>query len=177
MINSFHFTEQLSFFVAGVRRIIFASSGMTVAGYLTIEPYRSIYEDTFDDSTMLASLRKLTVNDPPKPDIQTPGNKAYSESKILGEQMAASYVNGTTKSIICARFGSINIYNEPETTWLRSCWCSYRDVCVFLEKALAAPMEISGTYFVMSNNHRRWVDMDNAKQDLDFVPQDGAEKL
>jgi hypothetical protein len=151
---------------------------MIIAGYLTMEPYRSIYDGTFDDSTMLTSFRKLNVlNDPPKPDVQTPGNEAYSQSKILGEKMAASYVNGTAKSIICARFGSINIKDEPEATWFRSCWCSHRDACVFLEKALTAPMEISGTYFVVSNNHRVWVDMDNAKNDLGFVPQDGAEKL
>jgi hypothetical protein len=29
----------------------------------------------------------------------------------------------------------------------------------------------------MSNNHRLWVDIDGAKRDLGYVPQDGAEQV
>ncbi|CAF1209773.1 unnamed protein product, partial [Rotaria sordida] len=56
-------------------------------------------------------------------------------------------------------------------------WLSHRDLCLFIDKVLQAPDNISGIYFLTSNNHRRWVDLDDAKRDFDFVPQDGAEKL
>ncbi|CAF1412625.1 unnamed protein product [Adineta steineri] len=165
----------------GVHRIIYASSVRTVFGYLTREPYLSIFNETFDDKTMLKDLRKLTVlNDLPLPDIQTPGNKAYDQSKIIGEQMAQEIIknnNNNSKSIICARFGWVNIMDEPGITPLRTVWFSYRDVCSFIVKALEAPLNISGIYFAMSNNHRLWLDLDDAKKDLGYIPQDGAEKL
>ena len=150
----------------------------TVFGYLTREPYLSIYNDTFDDTTMLSNLRRLTVAlDPPLPDLETPGNTAYDRSKIIGEQMALQIVKNTRKSIICARFGWINIEDQPGITWLRTVWFSHRDVCLFMDKALEAPLSVSGIYFTMSNNHRLWVDLEDAKRDLGFIPQDGAKKL
>ena len=114
---------------------------------------------------------------PPLPDLQTPGAKAYTESKISGEKIAADVVQNTSKSIICARLGGIFVDDSPPIDWRRSHWCSHRDLCLFIDKALQAPLHISGTYFVVSNNYCRWVDLDNAERDLGFVPQDGAEKL
>jgi len=151
---------------------------MTVFGYLTREPYLSIFNNTFDDTTMLKDLRKLTVaDDPPLPDIQTPGNTAYCQSKIICEQMAMDIVKNNSISIICVRFGGIEIDDRPAKTWIRTVWFSHRDLCLFIDKALQAPLNISGIYFGVSNNHRLWVDIDSAKRDLGYVPQDGAEKL
>ncbi|CAF3516906.1 unnamed protein product [Rotaria sp. Silwood1] len=162
----------------GVRHIIYASSVMTVFGYINYEPYHSIFNGTFNDTTMLNNLRKLTVSDdPPLPDTQTLGNTVYSQSKIIGEQMAMEIVKNGSKSIICARFGWANVDDQPGETWLRTVWFSHRDLCSFIDKVLQAPEYISGIYFIMSNNHRLWVDLDDAKKDFDFVPQDGAEKL
>jgi nucleoside-diphosphate-sugar epimerase len=151
---------------------------MTIFGYVTREPYLSIFNETFDDATMLKNLRKLTVaDDPPLPDIQTPGSTIYGQSKIICEQMAMDIVKNTSKSIICIRFGDISIYDQPRTNWYRTIWFSRRDLCSFIDKALQAPQHISGIYFGVSNNHRLWLDLDDAKRDLGYVPQDGAEKL
>ena len=150
---------------------------MTVFAYLNRQPYRSIVDGTFDDATMLKDFEKLNVEKhPPLPDLRTPGNKAYTESKIIGEQMAADIVKNTSKSIICARFGGIGVDDNPGRGWGRSGWCSHRDLCLFIDKALEAPLNISGIYFVLSNNYHLWVDLNNAKRDLGFVPQDGADK-
>ena len=151
---------------------------MIIFGYTDREPYLSIYNGTFDDATMLKDLEKLSVaNHPPLPDLETPGNKVYCESKIISEQMAAVTVKNTSKSIICVRFGWVNVDDYPGPVWYRSTWLSHRDLCLFIDKALEAPLNISGTYFAMSNNHWRWVDLDDAKRDLGYVPQDGAGKL
>jgi nucleoside-diphosphate-sugar epimerase len=151
---------------------------MTVFGYLTHEPYLSIFNDTFDDTTMLNNLRKLTVADnPPLPDIQTPGNTVYCQTKIIGEQMAKDILKNNSISIICVRFGWVIIDDNPGTTWLRTVWFSHQDLCAFIDKALQAPLNISGIYFGISNNHRLWVDLDDAKKDLGYVPQKGTEKL
>ncbi len=150
----------------------------TVSGYLKREPYLSIFNETFDDKTMLKNLRKLTINDdPPYPSDQNKGDQIYSESKIIGEEMAKDIVKNSTKSIISIRIGWVNIDNQPGITRQRTVWFSYRDVCLFFEKAIQAPSHISGTYFATSNNHRLWLDLDDAKRDLGYVPQDGAEPL
>jgi nucleoside-diphosphate-sugar epimerase len=165
-------------FSAGVDRVIFASSVMLVFGYYKREPYLSIFNETFDDKTMLKSLRKLTVNDDPTdPSDRSKGHYIYSKSKIIGEEMAKDIVKNSTKSIISVRVGWVNIDNQPGITCHRTVWFSYRDVCSFFEKAIQAPSHISGTYFATSNNHRSWLDLDDAKRDLGYVPQDGAEPL
>ncbi|CAM4833676.1 unnamed protein product [Rotaria magnacalcarata] len=157
-------------------------SVMTVFGYITQEPYLSIFHDTFDDAMMPVSLQKITIKDyPPLADIQSLGCVAYSQSKIIGEQMATDIVKNSSKSIICAcaRFGWINIDDQPGKTWLRHVLCSYRDLCSLIDKALAAHQYISDIYLIISNNYRLWVDLDldDATRDLGFVSQDGAEKL
>ncbi|CAF1214950.1 unnamed protein product [Rotaria sordida] len=147
--------------------------------HVNIDGTKNIFEaQTFDDITMLKNLQKLTIsNNPPLPDTQTSGHEVYSQSKIIGEQMAIDIVKNSSKSIICVRFGWVNIDNQPGNTWSRTVWLSHRDLCLFIDKVLQAPDNISGIYFLTSNNHRRWVDLDDAKRDFDFVPQDGAEKL
>lgn len=109
-------------------------------------------------------------------DIQTPGTTAYSESKVAGEQMAACVIQNSTKSIICVRFGGVNIDDQPEQTWRRPSWLSYHDLCQSIDKVIEAPPKMSGTYYLTSNNRRRWVDLEDARQDFGFVLQDGAEK-
>jgi hypothetical protein len=91
--------------------------------------------------------------------------------------MAKEIVKNSTKSIICARIGLVSVDNQPGTRWNRNHWLSYRDLCSFMEKAIQAPPHISGIYFAVSNNHRLWVDLDDAKRDLEYIPQDGAEPL
>ncbi len=165
------------YILAGIRRIIYASSVWTVFGYLMHEPYLSIFNGNFDDETMLKNLRKITVADPPLLDTRKEGETRYGQSKLICEQMAKDIVNNTSKSIICVRFGGVNIHNQPAKEWRRCNWLSHRDLCSFIDKALQAPLHISGTYFALSNNHRGWLDLEDAKRDLGYVPQDGAEKL
>ena len=127
---------------------------------------------------MLKNLRRLTVkDDPPLAEDEDEGARIYSQSKIIGEQMAKEIVENSTKSIICARFGWVNPENQPGTTWERSVWLSHQDLCSFMEKVIQAPSHISGPYFAMSNNHRLWVDIDDTKTDLGYIPQDGAQPL
>ncbi len=88
--------------------------------------------------------------------------------------MAMDTVQKSSKSIICARIGGVKINDQPTNDWYSTNWLSHRDLCWFIDKALEAPLNISGIYFVISDNHRRWVDLDHTKNDLGYVPQDGA---
>lgn len=150
---------------------------MVLFDYFIREPYCSITNGSVDDVTLLKGFEKLSVaQHPALPYCQTPEKRAYTESKIMGEQMAAEIVKSTSKSIICVRIGSVNINNQPEADAVRTVWLSYRDLCSFIDRALEAPLNISGTYFAISNNYRSCIDLEDARRDLGYIPQDGAEK-
>ena len=149
---------------------------MTVFGHLQYEPYLSIRNGSFDDQLMLKELKLLDSNI--EPFLQTYGIQgvmAYSESKVIGEQMAKLITrHDRQKSIISVRFGMVNVQDDCGKDWSRTIWLSHRDTCLFVERALEAPLNISGTYFAISNNHRLWLDLTQARKDFNYVPQDGA---
>lgn len=139
-------------------------------GYAAHEPYRSILAQTLDKSV---PIRKLTVaNDPPIDCECIPTEQAYFQSKRLGEEMARATRD---KNIICARFGWINARDEAaDGRWESTVWCSHRDLCEFLDRALDALVRKQhGTYFVCSNNDQLWLSMDDAKKHLGFIAKDG----
>ena len=148
---------------------------MTVFGYLQYEPYRSIR----NDQLMFKELRQLNSTiDGMMPADGTPGVIAYSESKIVGEQIANTIMrHDRQKSIISIRLGMVNVEDECGPTWARTIWLSHRDTRSFFERAMEAPWNISGTYFAVSNNHRRWMDLNQASTDLKYIPQDGAKDI
>ncbi|CAF1422076.1 unnamed protein product [Adineta ricciae] len=155
----------------GVQSILYASSVRTMLGYFIQEPYRSIEAHTLHDSI---PIRKLTVaNDPPIDGVFTPIEQAYFQSKLLGEQIAHATRD---KNTICARFGWVNARNEAAgDRWECTVWCSHRDLCEFVDRALDALVrKQSGTYFVCSDNYQLWLDMNDAKNDLGFVAKDGS---
>ena len=139
-------------------------------GYSMLEPYRSIAAGIVDDTV---ALRKLTIlDDPPLRDSFPPSRKVYCESKVLGEQIARETHD---KNSICARLGWVNTRDDSGEDWASTVWCSHRDFCNFVDKALQYLLQDgSGTYFVCSNNRQLWLDMEDAKNDLGYVPSDGA---
>ena len=160
----------LCILLAGVQSVLYASSLMIMHGYSMREPYASIVAQILDDSV---PLRKLTVlDDPPLCDSFPPSCDAYCKSKVLGEQIARETRD---KNSICARLGWVNTRDNPGKGWASTVWCSHRDFCNFVDKALDSLVQgRGGTYFVCSNNYQVWLDMEDAKKDLGFVPTDGA---
>ncbi|CAF1206452.1 unnamed protein product [Rotaria sordida] len=134
--------------------IIYASSIMTVFGYLENEPYSSLAKNIQPKQL----LKKITINDPSIPSHFNPSFESYSNSKIYGEELARQYSSTETINFkfICARFGWINTTDDVTS-----------DLYDWSDKSF----EI---YFVSSNNDYCWVDIDNFQQNLDYMPQDGA---
>ena len=146
---------------------------MTVFGYLSCEPYSSV--KTNDQPI---PLRPLTVqDDPPVLDRRSESILAYCQSKIDVEEMSLALSEG--RSVIVVRFGWVNILDQAnEEMWYRTVWLSHRDLCAFIDRCLeATPSDLSGIYFAVSNNHRGWLDLQRAKNDLDYIPVDGAPEL
>ncbi|CAF1189137.1 unnamed protein product [Rotaria sordida] len=90
--------------------IIYASSIMTVFGYLENKPYSSLAKNIQPKQL----LKKITINDPPIPSHFNPSFEAYSNSKIYSEELARQYSTIETINVkfICARFGWINTTDD-----------------------------------------------------------------
>jgi nucleoside-diphosphate-sugar epimerase len=161
-----------------VEMIIYASSAMTVFGYLENEPYSSLAKNIKPKQV----LKKITVNDPVIPMHLNPSTEAYRKSKVYGEALARQYSSNdaTNVKFVCARFGWVNTTDDVTSNvhnWSdKSTWCSHRDLCQFIDRVLENRLKLKQfqIYFVSSNNDFGWFDMDNSKEDLNYVPQDGA---
>ncbi|CAF1107902.1 unnamed protein product [Rotaria sordida] len=126
--------------------IIYASSIMTVFGYLENEPYSSLAK-TIQPKQL---LKKITINDPP---ISSHFNPSFG------------WIN-TTYDV------TSDLYDWSG----KSVWCSHRDLCQFIDRILEKQSILNKfeIYFVSSNNDYCWINMDNCQQDLDYIPQDGT---
>jgi nucleoside-diphosphate-sugar epimerase len=158
--------------------VIYGSSVMTVFGYLENEPYSALAKNIQPKQT----LKLITVDDPPIPSHFNPSFEAYCNSKIYGEQLAREYSSDDTNStkFICVRLGWVNTTDDVTSNLYnwddKSVWCSSRDLCQFMDRLLEneSTLKRFQIYHVSSNNDYCWVDMTNCKEDLNYLPQDGA---
>jgi nucleoside-diphosphate-sugar epimerase len=156
--------------VAGVRRLVYASSIMVNWGYYVYEePYRSIREGRIHDVSKAIPLIEHT--DPPRP------TEPYSASKVWGEAICRPYADLHGISIICLRIGYVVKGERCDLPYLNSVWCSHLDVTRIFELALAAT-ERPGfdVFYAVSDNAYRWVDLDHARERLGYVPQKSADR-
>ncbi len=154
--------------VAGVKRIVFASSIMASWGYQFDEPYKAIKEGRFDD--VPAEIPKVTHLDPPRP------TEPYSASKVWGEALARIYSDVHGLSCICLRIGAVNAPDRPVSLALAPVWSSQRDVVQLAERCVDAPDALRfDIFYGISNNQYIWVDIEHAREVVGYVPQDRAE--
>jgi nucleoside-diphosphate-sugar epimerase len=152
---------------AGVKRVIFASSGATVTGYERDEPYASLVAGRYAG---LTSWPMLTHETPLRPAA------LYGVSKAYGEALARRYADEHGLSILSLRIGRVNAEDRPRSTRDFSVWLSQRDVVQILERAIAAPADLrSGIFFATSDNRWGYRDLTHARTVLGFVPEDHAE--
>lgn len=153
---------------AGVRRIIFASSGASIAGWQRVEPFKSIVEGRSAD--VPASWPKLGHLTPPRP------TGIYGCTKVWGEALAWDFTEAFDLSIICLRFGSITPSDRPTSREMAPSWCSQRDAAQMVECCIVAPPELTFDVFnVISNN--RWAvrDISHARAMVGYQPLDSAD--
>ncbi len=153
---------------AGVRRVIYASSGATVSGWEQEDPYRTVAEGRYDDAP--ASWPMLTHQTPTRP------SGVYGASKVWGEALARHYTDTTDLSIICLRIGHVTKEDRPLSARDFAVWCSQRDIARMVESCVAAPADLKfDTFFVVSDNRWGYRDLSHAHEVLGFEPQDRAE--
>lgn len=151
---------------AGVRRVVFASSGATIAGYEREEPYRSLVSaETVPDTWPL-----IHVDTPVRP------AGVYGSTKIWGEALARHFADTSDTQFVCVRIGLVNAQDRPDSTRARSVWCSQRDVVDALHRSAVEPLDNNfSTFFAGSDNARNYRDLQAGRDLLGFVPRDGAD--
>jgi nucleoside-diphosphate-sugar epimerase len=153
---------------AGCKRVVFASSGATVAGYEQDEPYKSLAAGKYD--ALPGRWPMLTHESPVRP------RGLYGSSKAWGEALARSVVDASDLSIVCVRIGRVNPENKAADPRTRTVWLSHRDCCALLEAAMVAPPSVRfDIVFGVSNNRYGYRDIAHTRDVLGWQPQDSAD--
>ena len=92
--------------LAGCKRVVFASSGATVAGWEREEPYRAIVEGCYRD--VPADWVRI------RHDMATRPKGPYASTKIWGEALGRHYADNFDLSVIALRIGLVNAQDRPK---------------------------------------------------------------
>lgn len=158
--------------MAGVRRVVFASSNHAMGGY----------KDRCEPGT-------LTVELPPRPGAfflvggEECDSNAYGTSKLMGERIGRWYSIRHGLSVIALRIGWVRGgENRPDDVpeesedWLKQMWLSNRDFCQLAECCIEADPNIRFEVVnAMSNNAGMPWDLEHTRKTVGYEPQDGRE--
>ena len=153
--------------LAGVKRVVFASSGNAIRGFELEPPYDAIAEGRYDD--VPEDFRKVTHND------VRPSN-IYGAAKVWGEALGRHFSDAHGLSVLCVRIGRVKRSNVPEGPRERSVYLSHRDISQILQRCIDAPDDLLYDVFLATSNNRwGYRDLEHAREVLGYVPQDSAE--
>lgn len=154
---------------AGVKRVVYASSGATISGYEGSDPYKALAENRFENA---GTWDMLTHESPPHP------KGIYGCTKIWGEALARHFSDSANMSMIGLRIGAVNAEDHPKDARQKSVWCSQSDISRMVRASLEAPDDLKyDIFFVVSDNKYSYRDMQHPKEVLGFEPQDSADNF
>ena len=153
---------------AGVKRVIYASSGSTISGWEKELPYRALVSGDYDKVSQPWPL--ITHETPTRP------SGVYGATKVWGEALAWHFTDTSELSILCLRIGLVNAADRPTNSRQFSVWCSQRDISQMVERCIEAPPELKyDIFFALSNNKWGYRDISHAREVVGFEPLDAAE--
>ena len=153
--------------LAGVTRVIFASSGATVAGWEREPPLKHVVAGDYDK---VGEWTRLTHESPLRP------SGLYGASKVWGEALGRHYADAHGMSVICLRIGRVKKEDRPTGPRDLSVWCSQRDVTRMIVACIEAPATVRfDVFFVVSDNRWNYRDLAHARAVLGWTPMDRAE--
>lgn len=153
--------------LAGVRRVIYASTIQVIFGYQSEEPYRSLLKGRFE-AVLQSDYCPVQHDQPPRP------LNLYASSKVWGEGLAHMYALTHGLSCIALRIGWVLAEDRVPERWGESVYCSQRDIAEIIERCIAAPDSLRfEILFGLSNNRYNLADISYERELLGYVPQDG----
>ncbi len=153
--------------LAGVKRVVFASSGSTIKGWERVPPYDALVTGRYDD---IPSDWPMITHEQVRP------MGLYGASKVWGEAVGRYFSDEYDLSILCVRIGSVPASGKPETVMGRSTSLSHRDVVRILADCIDAPDDLRYDIFLATSQNRfGYRDLDHAKEVLGWEPVDSAD--
>ena len=153
--------------LAGVKRIVYASSVATCAGWTTETPYEAIFAGRYDE---VPEKWPMLTHD------MVRARGLYGASKVWGEALARHYADAYDISILCVRLGRVRQENRPVEIHEYAAFLSHRDAADFLHRCIDAPNDLKYDIFFASSNNKWGIrDIEHSREVLGYVPQDSAE--
>jgi nucleoside-diphosphate-sugar epimerase len=110
--------------------------------------------------------------DPPRP------ADFYSVGKLFGENAGRLFADRYGMSVIVLRIGAVLPGDRPPIVQEMPGYLSHRDLVSIIDKCLGAPPELRFDIFhAVSDNDRRWRDIEHSRQVLGWEPQDSSDAL
>lgn len=151
---------------AGVRRIVFGSSGSTMHAYETEEPFLAMTEARLADIPEPHPV--LTHLDPPRPD------NTYGAVKLFGEGLGRSFAEQHGISVICIRLGRVRMEDRPLNAREAAVYLSHKDAAQVVRRCVEAPDSVMfDIVFGVSDNFTRFRDLEHAREVVGYEPIDG----
>lgn len=155
--------------LAGVKRLVFASSNHAVGNFELDEPYASIVRG--DYSLVDEDPSEIPVVDR---SVQVRPDSDYGVSKVFGEATGRYYSEHFGLEVACLRIGTVNRANAPTNVRSLATWLSHRDLAQLVHLCLTRPLRFEVFYGVSDNRWRFW-DIEHAREVLGYDPQDDGE--
>lgn len=153
---------------AGVKRIVFASSGMAMAGWESVMPYKALSEGRYEEAP--ENWEKLTHQTAVWP------RGLYGCSKVFGEVLGRHYADTTNLSILCLRMGGVVQEDKPSSPRQFAVYCSKADIAQIVERCLDAPADLKyDIFYALSDNRWGFRDLEHAREVIGYVPASAAE--
>ncbi|MBS0015922.1 MAG: NAD(P)-dependent oxidoreductase [Arthrospira sp. SH-MAG29] len=127
----------------------------------------------YASSNHVSGWREVIGESDITPEMVVRPDSLYGVGKAFGEALAQFFVDQYGMSIICLRIGSFLPY--PNSDRSLKTWCSPRDLAQLVQKSLDhQDLGFQIFYGVSHNTNLIW-NIDNARQLIDYQPQDNAE--
>ena len=139
---------------AGVKRVVFASTNHVTG----------LYEEEGMYTT---------------PEMPVRPDSLYGASKAFGESLGRYYVDRYGLEVVCLRIGSFqpdSAVVERKSDRILSTWLSHRDCVQLVQRSIEADVRF-GIYYGISGNTRAYWDLQNARRELGYAPQDNSEHI
>lgn len=112
------------------------------------------------------------------PEMSERPDSFYGASKAFGEDLGRYYVDQFGLEVICLRIGSFQpdeAVKERSNDRILSTWLSHRDCVQLVWRGIEAEVKY-GIFYGISGNTRAYWDIQSAREQLGYEPEDNAEQ-
>ena len=153
--------------LAGVKRVVFASSGSTIRGFERIKPYKDIAEGNYEE---VPNKVPMITRDQIRPEA------VYGATKVWGEALGRHFSDAYDMSVICVRIGSVRKEDRPLSVRENAIYLGHRDISQILHLCVEADNSINyDVFFAVSDNKWNYRDISYSREILGYIPKDSAD--